>query len=85
MAAPTATESQPAPPAQAPPQHKPYVPDHVKMPEFTISAVILGTSLGLIFAASSLYLVLKIGMTVSASIPVAVLAITLFRGRSTHN
>jgi putative OPT family oligopeptide transporter len=52
------------------------------MPEFTWSAVLLGTSLGLIFAASSLYLVLKVGMTVSASIPVAVLAITLFRGLS---
>jgi putative OPT family oligopeptide transporter len=49
------------------------------MPEFTVSAVVLGTSLGLIFAASSLYLVLKVGMTVSASIPVAVLATTLFR------
>jgi putative OPT family oligopeptide transporter len=61
---------------------KPYVPADVKMPEFTISAVVLGTSLGLIFAASSLYLVLKVGMTVSASIPVAVLAITLFRGLS---
>jgi putative OPT family oligopeptide transporter len=52
------------------------------MPEFTLSAVVLGTSLGLIFAASSLYLVLKVGMTVSASIPVAVLAITVFRGLS---
>src|SRR5882724_3075940 len=52
------------------------------MPEFTLSAVLLGTSLGLIFAASSLYLVLKVGMTVSASIPVAVLAITVFRGLS---
>lgn len=59
---------------------KPYVPAQVKMPELTISAVVIGTSLGLIFAASSLYLVLKVGMTVSASIPVAVLAITLFRG-----
>jgi putative OPT family oligopeptide transporter len=61
---------------------KPYVPADVKMPEFTLSALVLGTSLGLIFAASSLYLVLKVGMTVSASIPVAVLAITLFRGLS---
>jgi putative OPT family oligopeptide transporter len=61
---------------------KPYVPDDVKMPEFTWSAVLLGTSLGLIFSASSLYLVLKVGMTVSASIPVAVLAITVFRGLS---
>lgn len=61
---------------------QPYVPDDAKMPEFTWSAVLLGTSLGLIFAASSLYLVLKVGMTVSASIPVAVLAITLFRAFS---
>jgi putative OPT family oligopeptide transporter len=41
--------------------------------------VILGASLGILFGASSIYLVLRVGMTVSASIPVAVLAITLFR------
>lgn len=64
------------------PDHKPYVPASESMPELTWSAVLLGTSLGLIFAASSLYLVLKVGMTVSASIPVAVLAITVFRGFS---
>src|SRR4029077_20317379 len=64
------------------PTHKPYVPDDVQMPEFTLSALVVGTSLGLIFAASSLYLVLKVGMTVSASIPVSVLAITVFRGLS---
>ncbi len=63
-------------------EFKPYVPDDARMPEFTWSALVLGTSLGLVFAASSLYLVLKIGMTVSASIPVAVLAITVFRGLS---
>ena len=45
-------------------------------------AVLVGTILGIIFAASSMYLVLKVGMTVSASIPVAVLSITLFRGFS---
>ena len=67
---------------ESPANFKPYVSDKVTMPEFTWQAVILGTSLGLIFAASSLYLVLKVGMTVSASIPVAVLAITLFRGLS---
>src|SRR5438309_654444 len=67
---------------KAAPAHQPYVPDDARMPEFTFSAVALGTLLGLVFAASSLYLVLKIGMTVSASIPVAVLAITLFRGLS---
>jgi putative OPT family oligopeptide transporter len=64
------------------PSHKPFVPDDAEVPEFTFSALVLGTCLGLVFAASSLYLVLKVGMTVSASIPVAVLAITVFRGLS---
>ena len=41
--------------------------------------IIIGTLLGMVFGASSLYLVLKVGITVSASIPVAVLAITTFR------
>jgi putative OPT family oligopeptide transporter len=45
----------------------------------TIRAVLVGTILGVIFGASSLYLVLKVGLTVSASIPVAVISITLFR------
>jgi len=58
---------------------EPYVADHVILPEFTWSAVLVGAVLGIIFGASSLYLVLKVGMTVSASIPVAVLSITLFR------
>ena len=62
-----------------PESHRPYVPDNVVMPEFTWSAVMVGAVLGIIFGASSLYLVLKVGMTVSASIPVAVLSITLFR------
>jgi putative OPT family oligopeptide transporter len=64
---------------KAPPAHQPYVPDDVILPEFTWSAVIVGAVLGIVFGASSLYLVLKVGMTVSASIPVAVLSITLFR------
>src|SRR5262245_23544476 len=68
-----------APPADTP-AHEPYIPDsRSDVPEFTWSAVLLGAVLGIIFGASSLYLVLKVGMTVSASIPVAVLSITLFR------
>ncbi len=59
--------------------HKPYVPASEVIPEFTWSGVILGSILGIIFGASSLYLVLKVGMTVSASIPIAVMSITLFR------
>ena len=53
--------------------------------ELTVRALILGALLGLVFAASSVYLALKIGLTVSASIPIAVLSVAFFRtlGRST--
>jgi putative OPT family oligopeptide transporter len=49
------------------------------MSEFGALPVLVGTVLGMVFGASSLYLVLKVGLTVSASIPVAVISITLFR------
>ena len=58
---------------------QPYIPDQTTLPEFSLRAVVLGSVLGVIFGASSLYLVLKVGLTVSASIPVAVISITLFR------
>jgi putative OPT family oligopeptide transporter len=59
---------------------RPYIPASVTtLRELTIFPLIVGTLLGIIFGASSLYLVLKTGLTVSASIPVAVIAITLFR------
>jgi putative OPT family oligopeptide transporter len=61
------------------PTHVPYIPSQTKMTEFTFRGVLVGTILGMIFGASSLYLVLKVGLTVSASIPVAVISITLFR------
>jgi putative OPT family oligopeptide transporter len=61
-----------------PPAVKPYIPASAQLPELTWRALIMGTVLGMIFGASSLYLVLKVGLTVSASIPVAVIAITLF-------
>ena len=57
----------------------PYIAPATVLSEFTWRAVLLGTALGMIFGASSLYLVLKVGLTVSASIPVAVISITLFR------
>jgi putative OPT family oligopeptide transporter len=60
------------------PAVKPYIPASAQLPELTLRALIMGTVLGMIFGASSLYLVLKVGLTVSASIPVAVIAITLF-------
>jgi putative OPT family oligopeptide transporter len=58
---------------------RPYIPDASRLRELTPLPLIVGTVLGIIFGASSLYLVLKTGLTVSASIPVAVIAITLFR------
>ena len=63
-------------------EHKPFVPAERSIPEFTPIPVVMGVLLGILFGASSLYLALKVGMTVSASIPVAVLSITLFKGFS---
>ncbi len=59
--------------------YKPYVPASARLRELTPVPLIVGTLLGIVFGASSLYLVLKTGLTVSASIPVAVISITLFR------
>src|SRR5947209_8442489 len=58
---------------------EPYIPAATKIRELTPLPIILGTILGMVFGAASLYLVLKVGLTVSASIPVAVLSITFFR------
>src|SRR5215813_6647361 len=68
-----------APDRETAPPHHPYIAPETRLPEFTLRSLILGTLLGIVFGASSLYLVLKVGLTVSASIPVAVISITLFR------
>jgi len=67
------------------PDHQPYIPATHYTAELTPRALVLGSILGLIFGASNVYLALKIGLTVSASIPIAVLSITIFRalGRAT--
>ncbi len=59
-----------------------FIAPETRMHEFTWRAVIVGTFLGMIFGASSLFLTLKVGLTVSASIPVAVISLTIFRGLS---
>src|SRR6058998_1372634 len=61
------------------PSFRPYVAPQASLAEFTPRALIVGTLLGIVFGASSLYLVLKVGITVSASIPVAVISLALFR------
>lgn len=56
-----------------------FIPPQATMRELTVRTILVGAVLGAIFGASSLYLVLKVGLTVSASIPVAVISLTLFR------
>ncbi len=58
---------------------QPFVPAEKSMAELTIKSIILGAIFGIIFGASTVYLALKAGLTVSASIPIAVIAITLGR------
>ncbi len=71
-----------AAPDASKPKHEPFILPETVMREFTARALIVGTILGVGFGASSLYLVLKVGLTVSASIPVAVMSLALFRGLS---
>ena len=69
--------------ASATPPLEPFIAAQTThLQEFTWRAVIVGTLLGIVFGASSLYLVLKVGLTVSASIPVAVISLSLFRALS---
>ena len=64
---------------------KPYVEDSSTMAEFSLKAIVLGAIFGIIFGAATVYLALRAGLTVSASIPIAVLAIAVFKkiGKST--
>ncbi|MFB3916699.1 MAG: OPT family oligopeptide transporter [Terriglobales bacterium] len=78
--------TQTAPPATGePPKHQPYVAPETVMPEFTPRAVLLGAFFGILFGAVTVYVGLRAGLTVSASIPIAVLSISILRafGRST--
>src|SRR5688572_1555135 len=66
-----------AAPARAP--FQPYVRPTQTLAEFTAKAILLGVVFGLIFGASTVYLGLRAGLTVSASIPIAVLAISVLK------
>ncbi len=58
---------------------KPFVSPETNMKELTLKSILVGSLFGVIFGASTVYLALKAGLTVSASIPIAVIAITLGR------
>src|SRR6476469_9108705 len=72
-----ATPASSAPPAR--PAFRPYVSPQESPAEFTLKAVIIGVLFGLLFGASTVYLGLRAGLTVSASIPIAVLAISVLK------
>ena len=60
-------------------EFKPYIPAEKVTPEFTVTAIIVGILLSVIFGAANAYLGLKVGMTVSASIPAAVIAMGVIK------
>ncbi|MEX1050906.1 MAG: oligopeptide transporter, OPT family, partial [Gemmatimonadales bacterium] len=60
-------------------QHQPYIPASQSLPEITIKAVLLGGILSAVLGGANAYLGLKVGLTVSASIPAAVLSMAIFR------
>ncbi|MGN0513648.1 MAG: OPT family oligopeptide transporter [Lachnospiraceae bacterium] len=60
-------------------EFKPYVPAEKVTPEFTVASVVMGVLLAVIFGAANAYLGLRVGMTVSASIPAAVISMAVIR------
>ena len=64
---------------EEPKSFKPYVSPDEHMAEFTLKSILLGSFFGILFGSSTVYLALKAGLTVTASIPIAVIAITLGR------
>ena len=60
-------------------EYRPYVPASESMAEFTVKAVVVGILLAVVFGAANAYLGLRVGLTVSASIPAAVMAVAIFQ------
>lgn len=60
-------------------QFQPYVPANKVMPEFTVVSIVLGAILAIVFGGANAYLGLRVGMTVSASIPAAVISMGVIR------
>ncbi len=73
------TESRPGGKGDTGHHFKPFIPDDARVAEFTPKAVILGAFFAVLFGAATVYLALRAGVTVSASIPIAVLAIAVFK------
>jgi putative OPT family oligopeptide transporter len=82
---PSATSDRPWSSTAPPGEFRPYISPEESLKEFTIRAVVLGALFGLLFGAVTVYVGLRAGLTVSASIPISVLSISILRafGRST--
>src|SRR3954470_2186766 len=65
--------------ADEPPKVVPYIPATTKLPELTVGVIILGCLLSVILAAANAYLGMFAGLTVSASVPAAVISMGIFR------
>jgi len=63
--------------AEHQPPFRPFVPPEARIAEFTVKSILMGSIFGIIFGAATVYLALKAGLTVSASIPIAVISILL--------
>ena len=66
-------------------EFKPYISPDKNLPELTITAVVLGVLMAIVFGAANAYIGLKVGMTVSASIPAAVISMAIVRGLLKRN
>ena len=63
-------------------EHKPYVPDITSYKDITLKAVIIGAIFGVIFGSANAYLGLRVGLTISTAIPLAVISVAVFRALS---
>src|SRR5216684_4155899 len=82
---PSATSDRPWSSTAPPGEFRPYISPEETLKEFTVRAIVLGALFGLLFGAITVYVGLRAGLTVSASIPISVLSISILRafGRST--
>jgi putative OPT family oligopeptide transporter len=60
-------------------EHRPYVPDITPFKDFSLKAIIVGAILGIIFGSANAYLGLRVGLTISTAIPLAVISVAVFR------
>jgi len=67
------------PSSESPKKHRPYVPEHMEMKEFTLRAVLLGLVLTVVLGAANAYLGLRAGITIAATYPAAVIAMAVLR------